>query len=991
MVAPFAEIRFQRAHVSYLRICQVPSIVVQRGSNIMERTVRTQRSLTKSEEFPEDHDQKKESSNKSGPPEPIGRSLSEDSALPPSNNNNTLHRSRSQNKVKLLVRSHAVREETSPPPDPFPDDGDQCNGSGASPKEQHSPQPHVHQQQPPIQQQTSISSRRHKLRREGSSQENWEHPPTLSRGNSREQYEGGNQIDLHQFIVETLNRNYKDRMLLIKIENDLISLAKDPKRTIHKFAQMSSYQRMLVHRVAAYFGMEHNVDTTGASVIVNTTKTTRIPDSRFREFVRDDLLLPEEPRRSILKRDSSSFDETGSFKSGDRMLGGESRRSKSFEEREEEYEKARRRIFNREHSQGDGDDCMDELQWENDEGVCSQCDHPNGRNPPRLLKVESYETSDTLRANSLRLSVSKSHSFNGYEPQTQTRILTKQDSGSSMSSRISPSSSGYKSQRSDATLSATPSPTATPNLHTQLSAQSGGALSPEPETVVWAVTDLASVPPGSMLIHPQTGQPYTNSDGSIYHYDPSNPPRMAMSDQASASQSSQVSQQQKHDGLDQNHVMNSNMPGGPPHHIHDISKPAMMDNGYADSSGGNTGGYLAPPPLCVGAPPPQHPYNPSQVVGPMHSGDGTVPPHYNPLVYPVHTTAAPPIPYPVQYDSRIQDGSVNANDLSNYMMGLSIDSSRPPDTRQIMYWPPHHVQSHPSVPVYYNNAGPNGGGAMSGARYPVPPMQPPQAPPPCPPASSQTGYAPAPPPPPPQTALVSAAPVPPPSAHISPDHAGCYSSNSYNSSQECIPYASPAVHMYYTHPYSSTSSGNVPTTGVASGASGYYSGNMPNCGGPVLAVQYQQPCPHPTPPHTPQGVCGQFTVYNGCYPGHYAQPGSTATLPVPQLFRKTGGLPVGARCVSPMTRPQYPVSPTGRPAPDRPQNDDKMPPPLPVYGFRVLPGEMRLVSNQGRIPFAIPASKGPHARKHRAKISNYQGRPNHSPGDVPVLHSANKV
>jgi hypothetical protein len=49
---------------------------------------------------------------------------------------------------------------------------------------------------------------------------------------------------------------------------------------------MSSYQRMLVHRVAAYFGMEHNVDPTGASVIVNTTNATRIPDNRFREFVR---------------------------------------------------------------------------------------------------------------------------------------------------------------------------------------------------------------------------------------------------------------------------------------------------------------------------------------------------------------------------------------------------------------------------------------------------------------------------------------------------------------------------------------------------------------------------------------------------------------------------------------------------------------------------------------------------------------------------------
>lgn len=62
---------------------------------------------------------------------------------------------------------------------------------------------------------------------------------------------------------------------------------------------------------------------------------------------------------------------------------------------------------------------------------------------PRLLKVESYESGDTLRANSLRLSVSKSHSFNGYEPQQQmgqqvsqqqappTRVLTKQGSNNS--------------------------------------------------------------------------------------------------------------------------------------------------------------------------------------------------------------------------------------------------------------------------------------------------------------------------------------------------------------------------------------------------------------------------------------------------------------------------------------------------------------------------------------------------------------------------------
>lgn len=49
---------------------------------------------------------------------------------------------------------------------------------------------------------------------------------------------------------------------------------------------MSSYQRMLVHRAAAYFGMDHNVDTSGHQVVVNRTKATRIPDSRFRDHVR---------------------------------------------------------------------------------------------------------------------------------------------------------------------------------------------------------------------------------------------------------------------------------------------------------------------------------------------------------------------------------------------------------------------------------------------------------------------------------------------------------------------------------------------------------------------------------------------------------------------------------------------------------------------------------------------------------------------------------
>lgn len=49
-----------------------------------------------------------------------------------------------------------------------------------------------------------------------------------------------------------------------------------------RFPQASSYNRMLIHRTAAFFGMEHNVDTeTQQCVIVAPTKNTRIPDVSF--------------------------------------------------------------------------------------------------------------------------------------------------------------------------------------------------------------------------------------------------------------------------------------------------------------------------------------------------------------------------------------------------------------------------------------------------------------------------------------------------------------------------------------------------------------------------------------------------------------------------------------------------------------------------------------------------------------------------------------
>ncbi|XP_017884862.1 cAMP-regulated phosphoprotein 21 isoform X3 [Ceratina calcarata] len=396
----------------------------------------------------------------------------------------------------------------------------------------------------------SRPSSRHKLRHQNSSQGSFDSAsPCLSRDSSTELYTDSTGIDLEHFIAETINRNQKDRTVLLKIEKDLIEFAKDKQKVSHKFPNMSSYNRMLVHRVAAYFGMEHNVDQSGSCVIVTRTKNMRIPNTRFKEHIRDDLILSEEPRRSILKRDSSSFEDSFNFKSPDRLSGDYCRQSKSFEEREEEYERARRRIFK------DSGEVTSWPYWSSSESsdasaryrllhpsdhtmsLCCACNRQT-----KLVKGESFDSRESCRGSVLRPSVSKSFSFGGYtrgmlsrgDSVTSTHSagarLMKQDSGASMCSRLSPSSSGYKSQsqRSDATISPSPSPSPVATMtcsHTQVSSQDFASPDSNNQTVMWAVTSISSVPPGSIIINPQTNQPYTNPDGSIYRFDPENPPK----------------------------------------------------------------------------------------------------------------------------------------------------------------------------------------------------------------------------------------------------------------------------------------------------------------------------------------------------------------------------------------------------------------------------------------------------------------------------------
>ncbi|XP_045528655.1 R3H domain-containing protein 2 [Pieris brassicae] len=335
-----------------------------------------------------------------------------------------------------------------------------------------------------------------------------EKPKTLSlSGNDADDKTDLTDQDLVNFLRDTLNKNPKDRITLLKVEKELHALVSDVGRCIVRFPVMTSYGRMLVHRVAALFQLAHHIDHANKTCVVVSKSGTsggRIPCTSFKQWCT--RVFPKSPPRrhddtlakSILKRAGNVSESSGG--------GADAPRSKSLEQRERDYERARRRIFST-------DNCtQDESQWPwLPSGPVKLLTPEGGKN--KLVKVQSLESRG--QETNARGAVSKSHSFGGYtaEPQ-QPRLLSRQGDLASSSWRLSPSSSGYKTLSLRSTDSVTPSPT--------------GGASPEPgteaATLVWAVTNLSSVPQGAIVIHPQTGRPLTNPDGSIYHFDPANPP-----------------------------------------------------------------------------------------------------------------------------------------------------------------------------------------------------------------------------------------------------------------------------------------------------------------------------------------------------------------------------------------------------------------------------------------------------------------------------------
>jgi hypothetical protein len=204
----------------------------------------------------------------------------------------------------------------------------------------------------------------------------------------------------------------KNRLLILKLEKDLEKFIIDVKRTKFEMKPMNPYQRLLVHRVAQYFKLDHvvaDVLNTGImdeaskqkrAMILFKSPLSRVPTLKLADLVEQPeekeppvILTPPTKSVMIMKR-ANSQNANGSELRSKSSTDSSSTKNMTLEQREEEYQKARARIFGSEGSFDTEDLSTKEAQELADEfdelmklssPKMLQESQPDSDEPPRIL------------------------------------------------------------------------------------------------------------------------------------------------------------------------------------------------------------------------------------------------------------------------------------------------------------------------------------------------------------------------------------------------------------------------------------------------------------------------------------------------------------------------------------------------------------------------------------------------------------------------------
>ncbi|KAL6518293.1 hypothetical protein OROMI_033994 [Orobanche minor] len=162
-----------------------------------------------------------------------------------------------------------------------------------------------------------------------------------------------NTVD--QFLREAI-QNPRERLSVLRMEQDVEKFIRDPTREQMEFQQLpTSYLRLAAHRVAQHYSLQSMVlldnnlpDGSGSRIIVRKTSVIRLPLVRLADIP---VNLPTEERGAMRVAIKQRQKGSQSY-SNSNAESVKSNSQKSVEERKEEYNRARARIFNSNSSSG---------------------------------------------------------------------------------------------------------------------------------------------------------------------------------------------------------------------------------------------------------------------------------------------------------------------------------------------------------------------------------------------------------------------------------------------------------------------------------------------------------------------------------------------------------------------------------------------------------------------------------------------------------------
>ncbi|KAI3470602.1 hypothetical protein Pfo_027265 [Paulownia fortunei] len=163
-----------------------------------------------------------------------------------------------------------------------------------------------------------------------------------------------NSVD--EFLREAI-RNPRERLSVLRMEQEVEKFIRDPSREQMEFQQLpTSYLRLAAHRLAQHYSLQSMVlldnnlhDGSGSRIVIRKTSNLRPPLIRLADIP---VILPAE-ESGVIKVAIKQRPQKGSHTmSSSNAHSVKSNSSKSMEERKEEYNRARARIFSSSSSSG---------------------------------------------------------------------------------------------------------------------------------------------------------------------------------------------------------------------------------------------------------------------------------------------------------------------------------------------------------------------------------------------------------------------------------------------------------------------------------------------------------------------------------------------------------------------------------------------------------------------------------------------------------------